>query len=109
MVDLQRGEFHKTDFALCSPLEATTLDINRRRKVAEANIAETETTLKAQLTPDGVPISRGDPRGLPASGTIGGALNGGPAAGTLTPVKPAPNSAGTVTKAEFHNHQRAEF
>jgi len=99
MIDLQRGEFHKTDFALCSPAETTMREIKRRRSIADANTAETEATLKVQLTPDGVPISRGDPRGLPASGVIGGGVNGGPAAGTLTPVKPAPNPAGTSSKS----------
>jgi len=102
MIDLQRGEFHKTDFALYSPDDAIIREIKHRRASADASTAETEATLKSQLTPDGIPISRGDPKGLPASGLVGGPVNGGPAASTLTPVKPRSN-AGIPSKAGSTN------
>ena len=109
MIELQRGEFHKGDFALRTPAERTMREIKRRRTIAEANTAETEATLKSQLTPDGVPVSRGDPKGLPASGTIGGPVNGGPAASTLTPVQSRPGSPGASAKPTPVNTNAPNF
>jgi large repetitive protein len=102
MMELQRGELHKADFAL-SPVEGTMREVERRRMVSHAEDAEAVATLKGQLTPDGVPVSRGDPRGLPASGVIGGGINGGPAASTLTPVKPRHPLGETPSKSRATN------
>ena len=91
--ELKRGEFHRADFAIRA--NAVLLDeVKERRKKAEAT-AETDATLKAQLTPDGIPLSRGDPKGLPASGVIASAINGGPSASTLPALKSAKSPSGT--------------
>jgi len=88
MVELRRGEFHKADFALGPlPLRASE-EIKRRRASAERNGGEGTALLKNQLTPDGAVLSRGDPKGLPASGAVGTGVNGGPSADKLTPLAP---------------------
>jgi uncharacterized repeat protein (TIGR01451 family) len=88
MVELRRGEFHKADFALQPASTNLVEEIRRRRTEAARAETATDAILKTQLTPDGVPLSRGDPKGLPASGVVGGAVSGGPTSGTLTPVSP---------------------
>ncbi len=87
-VELKRSEFHKADFAIAPPAPRTLQEIKDRRAKAETMALETDPLLKRPLTPDGAPISRGDPRALPATGTIGASPNAGPAAGALTQVKP---------------------
>ncbi len=80
-VDLKRGEFHKADFAIANATPEVLAEVEKRRAKAESSGAEIESGLKRQFTPDGVPNLLGDPRGLPASGTVGGAVGGGPSAG----------------------------
>ena len=99
MVELHRGEFHKADFAL-RPLPASGMEeIKRRRASAERN-AEGNTLLKNQLTPDGAMVSRGDPKGLPASGAVGTGINSGPSADKLTPTVAQRSTPPSVPKTE---------
>ncbi|MCI0746567.1 MAG: hypothetical protein L0Y58_14295, partial [Verrucomicrobia subdivision 3 bacterium] len=95
MIELRRGEFHKADFALRGSSKQFDDEIKRRRAKLEQN-QESGSALKSQLTPDGVPLSRGDPKGLPASGEVGPPPNAGPAASKLTPIKADPKIPGTL-------------
>jgi uncharacterized repeat protein (TIGR01451 family) len=98
MVELRRGEFHKADFALASlPLRAME-EVKQRRASAERNAAEGNALLKNQLTPDGAMLSRGDPKGLAASGAIGTGISGGPSADKLTPIVPERTNPSTASK-----------
>ncbi|HEY2952422.1 MAG TPA: SdrD B-like domain-containing protein, partial [Verrucomicrobiae bacterium] len=84
-VDLKRGELHKADFAITSPSAEVLAEIHERRKRAGAG-TELDAFIQSRLTTDGVPLSRGDPKSLPASGVVSGPPTGGPSA--AGPVKP---------------------
>jgi uncharacterized repeat protein (TIGR01451 family) len=88
MVELRRGELHKADFALGALPGGAMEEVKRRRASAERNAGEGNGLLKNQLTPDGAMLSRGDPKGLPASGAVGTGVSGGPSADKLTPIVP---------------------
>ena len=71
-VELRRGELHKADFALKPGPPALMKEIQKRRAEAGRAAGEVELGAKSELTRDGVPLARGDPKSLPASGVVGG-------------------------------------
>ena len=89
-VDVYRGQLLKADFAVGPENEQLLADVTERRAKAEKAASETDGNIKSHLSPDGAPVSRGDPRGLPATGTIGPAINTGPSANLFSGLKPPP-------------------
>ena len=89
-VDLYRGQMQKADFAVGPINDDLVADVKERHAKAEKAASETDNGIKGQLTPDGKPITRGDPRGLPATGTVGPAINAGPSANLFSGLKPQP-------------------
>ena len=89
-LDIYRGQMQKADFAIGPVNDELLADVTERRAKAETTPQEANNGIKSQLTPDGAPISRGDPRGLPATGTVGPALNSGPSANLFSGLKPPP-------------------
>lgn len=88
-VDLYQGQMQKADFAV-GPANETLVEEVKARRAAAEKPPETENVIKGRLNPDGAPISRGDPRGLPATGTVGPAINAGPSANLFPGLKPPP-------------------
>ncbi len=81
-VDLKKGELHKADFAVSNATPAVVTEIKKRRAEADRTpAAEVSAGAKSELTRDGVPLQRGDPKSLPASGVIG------PRNGATPPVR----------------------
>lgn len=95
-VDVQRGELHRTDFALTG-CDATQLDIITARKARlDAQAAsELDASLRVPLSRDASDMALGDIRALAASGTVNERWS---TASGSTAALDAPIAASSVTK-----------
>ena len=87
-LDLKRYEMHKANFAEGSASQEVLDEVKRRSAKGEVVAPELDRTLKDQLSPDGAIVVPPDPRGLPASGIVGGAPEAAPAPALTQPVAP---------------------
>ena len=71
--DVKKGELHRADFAegSCSP--EVMQDVAARRRQGETGLAEVSNAMQRRLDVAAVINAPGDPKALPASGTVAGA------------------------------------
>ncbi|MES3020815.1 MAG: OmpA family protein [Pseudomonadota bacterium] len=72
--DLKKGEWHKANFPLegCAD-QAVLKDVEARRKAARGRPdADAEAAVRTRLDPQGLVVTGGDTRGMPAAGQVNG-------------------------------------
>ncbi len=97
--DVKKGEFHKADFPVSGCDDAQTLaEVNARRTAAQKLLdTQMESDVRVRIDPKGAVAAAADPRGLPASGSVGvaaGLLTPTPTGGALIALPSGPVASG---------------